>query len=93
MVAIDSKGNVIQVEFLRNEQSFGSTVAQHVKENYPSSKENVIYIGIKPEEAVTVGALTAEAVDSIDTKCGATFGADMVKNLVKVALEDAKGGK
>lgn len=93
MVAIDVKGNVLQVEFLKNEQSFGSTVAQHVKENYPSSKDNVIYIGIQPEEAVTVGSLTAEDVNSIDTKCGATFGADMVKNLVKVALEDAKGGK
>lgn len=93
MVAIDSADNVLQVEFLKNEQSFGSTVAQHVKENYPSSKENVIYIGIKPEETVTVGALTEADVDAIDTKCGATFGAEMVKNLVKVALEDAKGGK
>ena len=92
MVAIDKEGNVLQVEILKNEQSFGSTVAAHVKENYPSSKDNVIYIGIKPEEAVTVGALSSDAVDAIDTKCGATFGADTVKNLVKAALADAKGG-
>jgi Na+-translocating ferredoxin:NAD+ oxidoreductase RnfG subunit len=93
MVAIDTKGNVLQVEFLKNEQSFGSTVAQHVKENYPSSKDNVIYIGIQPEETVSVGALTQSQVDAIDTKCGATFGANMVKDLVKIALKDAEGGK
>lgn len=92
MVAIDKDGNVLQVEILRNEQSFGSTVAEHVKSNYPSSKDNVIYIGIKPEEAVTVGSLSADAVNAIDTKCGATFGAETVKSLVKAALDDAKGG-
>ena len=92
MVAIDKDGNVLQVEILKNEQSFGSTVAEHVKSNYPSSKDNVIYIGIKPEETVTVGSLTADDVNAIDTKCGATFGAETVKNLVKAALEDAKGG-
>ena len=92
MVAIDKDGNVLQVEILKNEQSFGSTVAEHVKSNYPSSKDNVIYIGIKPEETVTVGTLTSEAVDAIDTSCGATFGADTVKNLVKAVLADAKGG-
>ena len=93
MVAIDNNGNVLQVEILRNEQSFGSTVAQHVKENYPSSKDNVIYIGIKPEEVTPVGALSEADVDNIDTSCGATYGANSVKELIKIALQDAKGGK
>lgn len=92
MVAIDNNGNVLQVEILRNEQSFGSTVAQHVKENYPSSKDNVIYIGIKPEETPEVGALTESDFESINTSCGATYSADLIKELVKVALTDAKGG-
>lgn len=92
MVAMDNNGNVLQVEILRNEQSFGSTVAQHVKENYPSSKDNVIYIGIKPEEVTPVGALSEADVDNIDTSCGATYGANSVKELIKIALQDAKGG-
>lgn len=92
MVAIDNNGNVLQVEILRNEQSFGSTVAQHVKENYPSSKDNVIYIGIKPEELTPVGSLSEADVDNIDTSCGATYGANTVKELIKIALQDAKGG-
>jgi hypothetical protein len=58
-----------------------------------SGCDNVIYIGIQPEETVSVGALTQSQVDAIDTKCGATFGANMVKDLVKIALEDAEGGK
>lgn len=92
MVAIDMEGRVVQVEFLSNGQSFAGTVEAHVKENYPSSKDDVIYIGIKPEEVEPVGSLTADDVAGIDTACGATFGADLVKDLVNAALEDANGG-
>ena len=93
MVAIDMNGNVIQVEFLANGQSYAGTVSAHVKENYPSSKDEVIYIGIKPEDIEQVGSLSYDDVLNIDTSCGATFGANLVKELVTVALEDANGGK
>lgn len=91
MVAIkDNK--VLQVEFLENGQSYASTVVSHLKENYPSSKDEVIYPFIKPEATPEVGALDSTQVEGIDTKCGATFGANLVKELINVALDDAKGG-
>ena len=46
-----------------------------------------------PEKAPTVGSLSAEDIENIDTKCGATFGAETIKELVNAALADAKGGK
>lgn len=91
MVAI-KENKVLQVEFLENGQSYASTVATHVKENYPSSKDEVIYPFIKPEETPVVGELGAQEIEGIDTKCGATFGAALVKDLINVALADAKGG-
>lgn len=91
MVAIkDDK--VLQVEFLENGQSFASTVVSHVKENYPSSKDEVIYPFIKPEATPEIGSLDATQVEGIDTVCGATYGAVLVKDLINVALDDAKGG-
>jgi hypothetical protein len=92
MVAIDMEGKVLQVEFLSNGQSFAGTVEEHVKKNYPSSSDDVIYIGIKPEAIEPVGSLTYDDVQKIDTVCGATFGADLVKELVNAALNDANGG-
>lgn len=91
MVAIQN-GKVYQVEFLENGQSFASTVASHVKENYPSSKDEVVYPLIKPSDTPEVGALEGAQLEGIDTSCGATYGANLVKELVTVALEDAKGG-
>lgn len=90
MVAIkDDK--VIQVEFLENGQSFASTVVSHVQSSYPSSPDETIHAGFKPEAVEAIGALTGEEVDSIDTVCGATYGAVLIKDLVKIALNDAKG--
>lgn len=91
MVAIKDN-TVYQVEFLENGQSFASTVVSHVKENYPSSKDEVIYPFIKPADTPTVGALDEASVSGIDTVCGATYGAVLVKDLVNTALADAKGG-
>ena len=89
MVAIkDNK--VYQVEFLENGQSFASTVDSHVKGNYPSSKDDVIYPFIKPAETPEVDALGNQELNGIDTACGATYGANLVKELVSVALNDAK---
>lgn len=93
MVAIDKDNNILQVEILELNQSFASTAKEHFQQNYPTSKENVIYIGIKPEEAPEVGTLTEADFESINTTCGATYSADMIKELVKTALTDAKGGK
>jgi hypothetical protein len=93
MVAIDKDNNILQVEILELNQSFASTAKEHFQQNYPTSKENVIYIGIKPEEAPAVGTLTEADFESINTTCGATYSADMIKELVKTALTDAKGGK
>lgn len=90
MVAIkDDK--VVQVEFLENGQSFASTVVSHVQSSYPSSPDETIHAGFKPDGVEAVGALTGEEIDSIDTVCGATYGAVLVKDLVKIALNDAKG--
>lgn len=91
MVAIkDNK--VYQVEFLENGQSFASTVDSHVKSNYPSSKDEVIYPFIKPADTPEVGTLDSSELAGIDTSCGATYGANLVKELVSTALNDAKGG-
>lgn len=92
MVAIDKENNILQVEILELNQSFASTAKEHFQQNYPTSKENVIYIGIKPEEAPEIGTLTEADFESINTTCGATYSADMIKELVKTALTDAKGG-
>ena len=92
MVAIDKDNNILQVEILELNQSFASTAKEHFQQNYPTSKENVIYIGIKPEETPEVGTLTEEDFESVNTTCGATYSANLIKELVSVALEDAKGG-
>ena len=92
MVAIDNNNNILQVEILELNQSFASTAKEHFQKNYPTSKDNVIYIGIKPEETPEVGTLTESDFESINTSCGATYSADLIKELVKLALTDAKGG-
>lgn len=86
MVAIqDSK--VIQVEFVENTESFGSIVNSHVKANYPSSKSDIIYIGINEAVDSNVSALSYDDVKNIETaKSGATYGANLVKKLVLAAL-------
>lgn len=91
MVAIKDN-TVYQVEFLENGQSFASTVVSHVKEKYPSSKEETIVISPygKEEEKEIVGTLDSETLSNINTSCGATFGAETVKELVTIALNDAK---
>ncbi len=91
MVAIKEE-KVYKVEFLENGQSFASTVVSHVKGNYPSSEEDVIYLLIKPEETQQVDSIGNQELIGIDTTCGATYGANLVKELVLIALNDAKGG-
>ena len=94
MVAISANNTVYQVEFLENGQSFASTVKSHVKSSYNSSKEEVYELNPYSDgETVTVGELTESQVNSINVKCGATYGATLVKDLVNIALQDAKGGK
>lgn len=94
MVAISTNNTVYQVEFLENGQSFAGTVNSHVKSSYSSSKEEVYELNpYSKDEAAEVGELTEAEVNDIDVKCGATYGATLVKELVNVALADAKGGK
>ena len=93
MVAIAPNNSVHQVEFLENGQSFAGTVNSHVKSNYNSSKEEVYELNpYSSKEDVTIGDLSESAVSAIDVKCGATFGATLVKELVSIAHNDAKGG-
>lgn len=91
MVAVKNN-KVVQVEFLENGQSFASTVVDHVKKSYPSSEDSTLYLWMAPEKLEPVSELTLEDVENINTSCGATYGADTIKELVKVALNDAKGG-
>ncbi len=91
MVGIDASGSVCQVEFLENGQSFASTVNSHVLSNYPSSPSTDVHVGAyTPSNSGEIGALNEAAVDAIDVKCGATYGANLVKDLVKIALNDVK---
>lgn len=94
LVAIKNEA-VYQVEILENGQSFNDIVEAHLKSKYPSSeakKETVDPYGgnAKPEKAPE---LDSDALNDIDTKCGATYGATTVKELVTLALNDAKGVK
>lgn len=83
---------VVDVEFLINTESFASTVNSHLKENYPSSNEKVILISPYEKESFNdIDPLTKEDISNIDTACGATYGATLVKSLVEAALNEAKG--
>ena len=91
MVGINKEGNVIHVEFLENGQSYASTVNNHVSANYPSSESTDVHIGAyKKAESKDIDELSGSDVAAIDVKCGATFGATLVKELVTVAVNDAK---
>lgn len=91
MVGITKDNKVKQVEFIENGQSFASTVNSHVLEKYPASESTDVHLGFKPaENNSSVGELDLATVSGIDVKCGATYGATLVKNLVTVALEDAQ---
>ena len=89
LVAI--KNNTIyQVEFLENGQTVAN-VENHVRENYPMSEKNVVEINPwGSEEFVSVDALDEASLLALDTKCGGTYGAELVKSLVTLALNDSK---
>ena len=92
MVAIEEGPICKQVEFLSNTESFASKVADHVRNNYPQSESDSITISpYGKEEQADISSLDIDDVSSIDVKCGATYGATLVKNLVQSALDDAKG--
>jgi anionic cell wall polymer biosynthesis LytR-Cps2A-Psr (LCP) family protein len=84
MVAVND-GNVSKVEFLANTESFASKVNDYVKSNYPSSKTDAIYIGINDSKSNDIDSLSIDNVSDMDTKCGATYGALLVKKLVLAA--------
>jgi hypothetical protein len=60
-----------------------------VKNKYPSSKENVIEINIYgKEERMDIDTLSKEELNNIDVKCGSTFGATLVKQMVLAVVEE-----
>lgn len=87
MVAIKDE-LVYQVEFITNEQSFASTVESHMRSSYPSSEKSSVEIGFAPEVSAKVQPLDLEDVEGVDVNCGATYGATLIKELVKVAYAD-----
>ena len=88
MVAIKD-GNLYQVEFVTNEQSFASTVEKHLHSSYPSSDKKSIEVGFTSDSGLSkVGPLSEDNVDNVDVKCGATYGAKLVKELIKVAFDN-----
>lgn len=86
---VDNK--VKQIEILENGQSYASTVVSHVRNQYPASPDDANHFGFAPTTPDKVSDLTINDVLNVDTKCGATFGANTVKQLVLIALEDAMG--
>lgn len=86
-------GNVVDVEFLTNTESFASTVSSHVKGNYPSSIDSVIEVNPYGSlDTIDIGYLSINEIEAIDIKCGATFGVTLVKSMVLAALTEAKEG-
>ena len=86
-------GNVVDVEFLTNTESFASTGSSHVKGNYPSSIDSVIEVNPYGSlDTIDIGYLSINEIEAIDIKCGATFGATLVKSMVLAALTEAKEG-
>ena len=71
--------------------TFASTVNNHVLENYPSSESTDVHLGAyEKSNGEKVSSLETSKIDGIDVKCGATYGATLVKDLVKIAQNDAK---
>ncbi len=90
MVGVTADNKVCKVEFLENGQSFASTVNNHVLASYPSSESTDVHVGAYTKSnAEAVSDLEDSQVNAIDVKCGATYGATLVKELVQVALNDA----
>lgn len=77
-----------QVEFITNEQSFASTVESHMRSTYPSSEKSSIEIGFTPDASASVQPLDLEDVEGVDVACGATYGATLIKELIKIAYAD-----
>ena len=89
MVAIKDE-KVYQIEFLENGQSFSQNVENHVRSSYPSSESTDIHIGFYSDDSSSVDSIDKDQVNGIDTSCGATFGAELVKKLVLIALNDTR---
>lgn len=89
MVAIVDD-SVYQVEFLTNDQSFASTVYNHLKTSYPSSADTAVHVGAYKDSSLDISSLSKEEVENMDVNCGATYGATLIKNLVLAALNDGR---
>lgn len=98
MVAVEENVNgelfVHQVEFLTNDQSYSSTVAEHVKNSYHTiGKKKAVLNPYSSGEAQVIGDLSEADINdenTVNVKCGATFGATLVRTLVLDALKAAE---
>lgn len=97
MVGIEKSGNeyvVCDVEFLSNTESFASTVNSHLKDTYPSSASTDIDLNpYGKNDSTDISSMTENDVNGVDVKCGATYGATLIKNMISACLTEAKEAK
>ena len=95
MVALTTTSGVVlveQVEFLKNTESFASTVDSWLKKNFVS-KGTEVHEGGFTSKTLTGSVKTAGELDYIDTSCGATYGAKTCMELIKAACDFETGLK
>ena len=96
MVALsEEQGDVyvVQVEFLENTQSFGSTVNSWLKSKFVSKGTEVHEGGWYDKEDAKVSPMSYTTLESLDddfVKCGATFGATLCRELITAACKFEK---
>jgi serine/threonine protein kinase len=67
MVAIVDD-SVYQVEFLTNDQSFASTVYNHLKTSYPSSADTAVHVGAYKDSSSDISSLSKEEVEKVSAQ-------------------------
>lgn len=89
MVALTDVGGVVsveQVEFLKNTESFASTVDSWLKNNFVS-KGTEVHEGGFVSKSGSGTVKTYEELAGVDTSCGATYGAKTCMELIEAACK------
>lgn len=89
MVALTESGDdvlVIQVEFLKNTESFASTVDTWLKGNFVSKGTEVHEGGFKSKDS-SGSIISYNDLYTVDVSCGATYGARTCMELITAACE------
>ena len=87
MIALTEEGSdvyVIQVEFLKNTESFASTVDTWLKKNFVSKGTEVHEGGFK-DKSVSGSKVNSNSLAEISLSCGATYGATTCMELITAA--------